>query len=424
MRPGRAATGRGRDSREVPSIQKADRSDYRPGWAAVMTSLPPTSSFNWDNVPRALLPDPADPAVGVHGKTGTHVDALDLAGFVKRKLTDHKVAGIWGQYMLPEPMRHALTDGYKGPGNAREFAIWALRALVTSVSESAALLWVDAETGRKIGESAENVPEPPKLTDIRLPGGRPAGFVVFDQPLMDGTTVNGQSRPYPYYVTAMSWILGVDESKPEEKLLHVIPWSTPGALITAARLEVEQAEKMGAESMGHRMVGDLGETVSTLGPILPSLPVWTSGDAPRSHGTDEQGQPISWDTGHMRWVRVMTALSAWCDTAIEPEGEYTPKKEEKRARRNKIDPDKIRVVRLRRVGTDDRGQGEPREGEAPEGRSRYLDFRAPVAGHWRQQRCGKGLEDTRTIWVAEHFRGPDDAPIDYSRSRKLFRVDR
>lgn len=40
-----------------------------------------------------------------------------------------------------------------------------------------------------------------------------------------------------------------------------------------------------------------------------------------------------------------------------------------------------------------------------------LDHQVPVAGHYRNQACGKGRKERKRIWVAEHKRGPEGTPV-------------
>lgn len=40
-----------------------------------------------------------------------------------------------------------------------------------------------------------------------------------------------------------------------------------------------------------------------------------------------------------------------------------------------------------------------------------LDHQVPVAGHYRNQACGKGRKERKRIWVADHKRGPEGTPV-------------
>ena len=43
--------------------------------------------------------------------------------------------------------------------------------------------------------------------------------------------------------------------------------------------------------------------------------------------------------------------------------------------------------------------------------TRKVTVRSLVSGHWRNQPCGEGKQDTKRIWIEPFWRGPEGAPI-------------
>jgi hypothetical protein len=64
----------------------------------------------------------------------------------------------------------------------------------------------------------------------------------------------------------------------------------------------------------------------------------------------------------------------------------------------------IRVVDLR-----PRPATSPREPSTET--TRALQHRVVVRGHWRHQACGPGHAERRLVWIDQHLRGPETAPI-------------
>ncbi|GAB4001353.1 hypothetical protein GCM10029992_36590 [Glycomyces albus] len=49
--------------------------------------------------------------------------------------------------------------------------------------------------------------------------------------------------------------------------------------------------------------------------------------------------------------------------------------------------------------------------EESEGTGRALQHRVIVRGHWRHQPCGPNRSERRSVWIDQHLRGPETAPI-------------
>ena len=48
--------------------------------------------------------------------------------------------------------------------------------------------------------------------------------------------------------------------------------------------------------------------------------------------------------------------------------------------------------------------------------NRHISVRTLVSGHWRNQPCGVGNQDRKTIWIEPFWRGPEDAPLTTKRA--------
>lgn len=53
---------------------------------------------------------------------------------------------------------------------------------------------------------------------------------------------------------------------------------------------------------------------------------------------------------------------------------------------------------------------------AGEATGRHITVRTLVSGHWRNQACGVGSLDRKTIWIEPHWRGPEAAPLTEKRA--------
>lgn len=64
----------------------------------------------------------------------------------------------------------------------------------------------------------------------------------------------------------------------------------------------------------------------------------------------------------------------------------------------------VKVVRLRRATRQ--GMEQAHAAERSERHTRWI-----VRGHWRQQACGVGRTDRRRIYIAPHYKGPEDGTL-------------
>lgn len=90
--------------------------------------------------------------------------------------------------------------------------------------------------------------------------------------------------------------------------------------------------------------------------------------------------------------------------ATEPT-EPSPAQRKARGRKAKDHPhEPVKVVRLRRATRQ--GMEQAHAAERSERHTRWI-----VRGHWREQACGKGRRDRRRIYIAPHYKGPEDGTL-------------
>lgn len=84
--------------------------------------------------------------------------------------------------------------------------------------------------------------------------------------------------------------------------------------------------------------------------------------------------------------------------------EPSPAQRKARGRKAQHEREPVKVVRLRKATR--RGMEEAHAAERSERHTRWI-----VRGHWRQQACGKGRQDRRRIYIAPHYKGPEDGTL-------------
>jgi hypothetical protein len=115
------------------------------------------------------------------------------------------------------------------------------------------------------------------------------------------------------------------------------------------------------------------------------------------------GEPLdvisSWD-----WTRafVSACLLMGQPTIATSRMHQLDRLERANLRRRRLDPQPVRIVRLRRAVNPDASE----DASAREYHHRWL-----VRGHWRQQAYGPGRVERKPIWIAPHIKGPEGAPL-------------
>jgi len=129
-------------------------------------------------------------------------------------------------------------------------------------------------------------------------------------------------------------------------------------------------------------------------------------------GVELKSPSQSTPTGELRdWYRtpIATLASTW-HLAAQP----------KLADREHVRPDRDLVRAYSRAGrepcevllVDLRRRYVPNQGSNPEADlNRQYRHRWVVSGHWRDQACGKEWSERKRIWVSDHVKGPDGAPL-------------
>lgn len=89
------------------------------------------------------------------------------------------------------------------------------------------------------------------------------------------------------------------------------------------------------------------------------------------------------------------------ETSDHAESEAARKAKGRKAQRKR---ETVKVVKLRRATRE--GMEQAHAAERSERHTRWI-----VRGHWRQQACGKGRTERRRVYIAPHYKGPEDGTL-------------
>lgn len=109
------------------------------------------------------------------------------------------------------------------------------------------------------------------------------------------------------------------------------------------------------------------------------------------------------------FVHISPEYASYKERMLKAQGK---KREEIKQRMRGLNPD-VRIL----LGKDyviKRWDGEAKV--AGEATGRHITVRTLVSGHWRNQVCGVGGLDRKTIWIEPHWRGPEAAPLTEKRA--------
>ena len=102
------------------------------------------------------------------------------------------------------------------------------------------------------------------------------------------------------------------------------------------------------------------------------------------------------------WQKIVTRALLYRNQLID--GEYRQRRPKGASKKHKKSPqDRVLYLRKFKPGLHyEAGEGSP---------TGSLEWRVGVRGHWRNQAYGPNRSLRKPIFIAEHFRGPDGAPI-------------
>jgi hypothetical protein len=223
------------------------------------------------------------------------------------------------------------------------------------------------------------------------------GFVVFDEPI--GYSETGGGAPAP--IVACSWGRS-EHCAPASKAVWLTFWSAPDHDQLVRDTVDEEYATAEARLFAER----------ALPPMVwddEALVCWSAGTPELT--TVARYIPSSEVTGviaHERTVGwIQTVLATWMliqqPGHVEVTERHAPRHERRRAARQGRTLPPVRVVSIHRQV---RATSTP---AAPSGRTVHVRF--PVSGFWRDQPYGKGRALRKRIWIDEHWRGPEDAPV-------------
>lgn len=222
------------------------------------------------------------------------------------------------------------------------------------------------------------------------------GFVIYDAPI--GYTDTGQGVAP---VVACSWGPS-PRCAPPQGAVWLTFWTAPDPdSPTLAKMRVF----VGEDTDEH-----LGASPVTLLWDDEALVSWSSGppDIPSESYLVRKVDDITGiiaSTRTVPWIR--TIIATWLliqqPTVTEIAEQHAARPQRRRAQRAGRVLPSVRVVSIHRAV-----HRSPRP-STPSGR--VVGVRFPVEGFWRNQPYGQGRALRRRQWIAEHWRGPRDAPV-------------
>jgi hypothetical protein len=239
-----------------------------------------------------------------------------------------------------------------------------------------------------------------------LPAQR--GFVVYDRPI--GSARAGE---IDVPIVACSWGPS-PHCAPPTGAVWLTFWSAPNLDRITDQILHATGEPEAQASAAARTAARLEAARSTW-PLWwddEALVCWSAGEpeiplSPRLVPAQEVRGVIAKNVT-LPWIR--TVLATWLlitqPTIVDITEQYAPRPERRRAERagHRLPP--VRVVSLHHHAATTAPPAAA--GAAPR---RTVRVRFPVRGFWRDQPYGKGRALRRRTWIAEHWRGPEDAPL-------------
>jgi hypothetical protein len=193
-----------------------------------------------------------------------------------------------------------------------------------------------------------------------------------------------------FKVSALTWSIFIDGLGLET--IMVCPWTSVAAFETAT-----------------------SQYMNLYGKLIPSIPAWMSGEAPRSKGTLPDGMKFGWAENPTHWIRFIAALAGWMHSVAQVDDvEARDRGVRRRMKKEKMPPSKVTFVKLREIEHHETG---PMDASGREYSHRWV-----VSGHWRNQPCGPKRSRRRPVYVAPYIKGPADKPLVYKE--RIWSVDR
>ncbi|MEV0734352.1 hypothetical protein [Polymorphospora sp. NPDC050346] len=240
----------------------------------------------------------------------------------------------------------------------------AYTRLMADHAEGGPIYWIDPDFTTETRSAAAELPQQPILAD-EVP--TPEGILFWATPVFEMTDpTTGRLCP----VIAAQWGQTPDGT-------WMVFFTYPEFL---------------APPMDERRLQSMRENIGWLAPITAGVGI-TYGQTPHLNSVIQN---------------FVNALLATWILIGQPDGEVidTPADKPIRkayARAGRPDPT-VRFVRLRPIRANESAGSGP-------GKARKYERRWWVAGFWRNQRVGPGLQQRRRTWVRRHIRGPKDAPF-------------
>lgn len=314
------------------------------------------------------------------------------------------------------PLQRLIEETVNQEGRySRHSGLEIARATRTHLSRAATYL-IDETMNDEIMRVAEfETPSSLRFGQHQGPSSH-AGFMTFSRPI------------------------AVKEVHSQLQLIHAVTWGTvidagdqPGMLLTWFNDASREPDEVMLSFRGH--VLDDG---SVWDPLIRETDGWSIiqihlvndhgnigpsrlfPDVAKIQKVKKEGVGRPLYEGHVNLLHIV--LATWklmAQELIYPDGgvmtEHPRRQDQRRAHRIGKSSSKITVVTLRRARR--------RQDPATRGTGEPLEYRTTVRGHYRNQAYGPRRTLRRRIWIAEHERGPEDAPLKPAKP-KVIRLTR
>lgn len=226
--------------------------------------------------------------------------------------------------------------------------------------------------------------------------------------MADDEQILPEDVPTPWGMAYFDGGLQVFDTKGQEIIIHWIVWA-PAQFKASQGFEVEESGVVywsfndmieGPDRFGREILNSWGKRTKAAagrwGYVSMNHVAYGKRVGPVMLGGKEGPEPAS------NTLRYLLALWAISQQEIADVTEHKAVPQQKgMLKRAKIQP-RVSTIALRRRASHH---------IHAEGEGHVHQVRYPVRGHWRNQAYGPGRALRRRIWIADQWRGPEDAPI-------------
>lgn len=313
-----------------------------------------------------VSPPPRPPGMG-----GRYSEALD------------QQAALAAWCLTPEalPFLRLHASPALSPADRDAFAAGLGKLIADSLGEGDAYYWAPTVC-ETVAQTAPAMPGDWTLTQEAVPSR--AGFFWFARPL--------PLQPYkgdPQALVGLSWYLLYRRrtgSSATPQMAHVIQREGEEPVFSAVLYYAHPARRSGVPAL-----------------VVPWWLGMSTDDIQLTNFIASGADPA--DLARIRLaLRYVAGSLAFLQQRILVAPHYQADRATRRRHQAWRPDPQVRVVELRR-----RAELRPADGEAQVAVD--WQWQWAVRGHWRQQACGTGQRERRTIWVPSYVKGPADKPL-------------